>query len=103
VPEIVKEVTPRSVDPFDKYYAQYLLGALTMLKYKFYHENLLVHREEELKILQQGMAEKDRIIYVQSQEIARANRAMRIIYNSWTYKVGSIIVGPLRFVRRNLK
>jgi hypothetical protein len=103
VPKIIKQVKPRQIEPFSNHYMQYLIGILTMLKYKFYHENLLVHRDEEIRILHLEVTEKDRIIDIQNQEIVKANRIVKVIYNSWTYKVGTFIVGPFRVSRRYLR
>ena len=96
LPEIIKNTVPRQIKPFDARYAQYLIATLTMLKYKFYHENLLVQDKETIIALEQSNAEKERVITERDQ-------AIQDIRGSVSFRVGYAMVSPFRQLKQALR
>lgn len=104
LPEIIKSLKPRKVDAFDTYYTQYVTGALMMLKYKFYHENLLVKREEEIDSLNKNFGEKyiefETVLEYKDKSIKQVSEAISAIEESQAYRLSLVIAKPVRFIKR---
>lgn len=99
IPSLMKDVKQRNITPFDPYYTQYATGALTMLKYKFYHENLLTKKEEELEKINKtliSIRERFRQNEIKYNELR--NR-MYEVENSESFRVGEIITRPARLLK----
>lgn len=104
LPQIIKNLKPRKIKAFDRYYVQYVTGALVMLKYKFYHENLLVKREEEISDLNKNLnarhLEYEAVVERKNHEIGRISESLRAIEESRTFRLSLAISKPVRFIKR---
>lgn len=103
IPSVLKDLTPRHFEKFDPYYAQYIKESSTMLKYKFYHENLLVKKEEELLFLNDELRNtQNEIIRVREENFELYQRIDKILYSK-SFRIGKAITTPIRQARSILR
>jgi hypothetical protein len=88
---------------FDKYYLQYLYGVIIMMKYKFYHENLLAVKERENTDLAKENAEFCRENETLTRNLSAKTAEIESVVNSRSFKIGRAITAPVRIIKRGGK
>lgn len=96
LPGILSDIKPKKIQPFDKYYLQYLKGVIVMMRYKFYHENELIVRSQNLEAAKQWIDHLDNVI-------KQKNGTIEDITSSKSYKIGAFITKPARLIKRRFK
>ncbi|MGH7217932.1 MAG: hypothetical protein ACREGE_00590, partial [Candidatus Microsaccharimonas sp.] len=100
LPEILSGIKKKRLKQFSPYYEQFLIAILTMLKYKFYHENLLIFNQVENKRLN---GENSRLTKNLEDTFVEFEHYKQSIRTSPEYKVGKFVVRPARAVKRFIK